>query len=69
MELHTDVTTRKIALNIMYAQHMKHVFLLIPLSLSSVQASSPGDNTTCTRIASERYIQITLFDHITRRKA
>ncbi|CAI8017607.1 Cilia- and flagella-associated protein 299, partial [Geodia barretti] len=33
------------------------------------KAPSPGDNTTCARLSSQRYIQITLFDHITRRKA
>lgn len=43
-----------------------HIFLI---TLTHTQASSPGDNTTRTSIPTSKYIQVVIYDHITRRKA
>lgn len=34
----------------------------------SLQAQTPGDNSTRTPIETDQYIQIVIYDHITRRK-
>ncbi len=38
------------------------------MHLLQLQAPSPGDNSTRTTIETSRYIQVVIYDHITRRK-